>query len=158
MKTYLTKKIVTTTAIVSLAFFVNIGTNAEIYKWTDAKGIVHYTANKPTQKKIKAEDIEVQIRSAAGKYKATNTTSHSPQNTSTRNSDEQQREDVKLKGPDPKLVSYCKQQRNNLSSLQKNYRNVWQGADGKKKKLNQEERQLKVNELQDRISEDCAGL
>ncbi len=157
MKHFLTKKLISTIAVGSLALLVNIGATAEIYKWTDAKGIVHYSANKPTHKKITSENIEVKIRSAAGKYKSTKTASPS-RKTSNSEAENGEQQDSKLAGPDAKLVSYCKQQRSNLSSLQKNYRNVWQGEDGKKKKLNQEERKLKVNVLQKQIAEDCSGV
>jgi len=157
MKNHLTRKFITITATASLALLVNIGANAEIYKWTDAKGVVHYTANKPTQKKIQSENIEVKIRSAAGKYQPTKTASRMSDDSPERESGKEPGSG-KLSGPDPKLVSYCKQQRSNLTSLKKHYRTVWQGADGKKKQLNQEERKLKVSELEEKISEDCAGI
>ena len=157
IKNSLTKKIITATAISSLALLVNLGANAEIYKWTDAKGVVHYTANKPMQKKIKTENIEVKIRNAAGKYKksANKTTKSS---TNTRNSNNGDDEKTKMAGPDAALISYCKTQRSNLSGLQKNFRNIWQGADGKKKRLNQEERKLKIDLLQKQIAKDCAEV
>ncbi len=158
IKNSLTKKIITVAAIGSLALLVNIGANAEIYKWTDAKGVVHYTANKPTQKKIKTENIEVKIRNAAGKYKknANGTAKKSPARSTS--SDEGDKEKTKMAGPDAALVSYCKTQRSNLTGLQENFRNIWQGADGKKKKLNQEERKLKIDLLQKQITEDCSEV
>ncbi|MCF6190592.1 MAG: DUF4124 domain-containing protein [Cocleimonas sp.] len=155
IKNSLTKKLITATAIGSLALLVNLGANAEIYKWTDAKGVVHYTANKPTQKKVKTENIEVKIRNAAGKYnKSTNKTTTK----SSRSSSDDDKEKTKMAGPDAALISYCKTQRSNLSGLQENFRNIWQGADGKKKRLNQEQRKLKIDLLQKQIAEDCAEV
>lgn len=158
MKSSLTKKIITATAIGSLALLVNLGANAEIYKWTDAKGIVHYTANKPTQRKIKTENIEVKIRNAAGRYKKSAKDQESKSPTNSRSSNDGEKKKTKMAGPDAALISYCKSQRSNLSSLQKNFRNTWQDADGKKKRLNQEERKLKIDLIQKQISKDCTEV
>ncbi len=158
IKNSLTKKIISATAISSLAFLVNLGANAEIYKWTDAKGVVHYTANKPMQKKIKTENIEVKIRNAAGKYKKSANKTITKSSTNTRSSNNGDEKKTKMAGPDAALISYCKSQRSNLSGLQKNFRNIWQGADGKKKRLNQEERKLKIDLLQKQISKDCSEV
>jgi len=160
-KSSLTKTLITATAIGSLALLVNLGANAEIYKWTDAKGVVHYTANKPTQKKIKTENIEVKIRNAAGKYKKSTNETATKSSEKSKNSDDDgdgNKEKTKMAGPDAALISYCKTQRSNLSGLQKNFRNVWQDTDGKKKVLNQEQRRLKIDLLQKQIAKDCAEV
>jgi len=158
MKKSLSTKLITATTVGLFAIFMNVTTNAEIYKWTDSKGVVHYSAQKPTQKKVKPkniENIELAIRSAAGKPKKQQTASTSRSlkgDTSTKKSDK------KLSGPGPELVSYCKKQRSNLDQLQNNFRNVWQGIDGKKTKLNQEQRKSKVKYIQSTITENCAGV
>ena len=63
-----------------------------------------------------------------------------------------------MAGPDAALISYCKTQRSNLSGLQNNYRNTWQDADGNKKRLNQEERKLKIDLIQKQIAKDCSEV
>lgn len=158
-KDSLTRKLITATAIGSLALLVNLGANAEIYKWTDAKGVVHYTANKPVQKKIKTENIENKIRNAAGKHKnPASKTATKLSTDSNRSNDDGDEKKTKMAGPDAALISYCKSQRSNLSALQENFRNTWQDADGKKKKLNQKERKTKIELLQKQLAEDCAEV
>ncbi len=143
----------------TVALFFSISTHAEIYKWVDAKGVTHYTATPPPQKtikhKTKVENIEVQILSAAGKFKpATNQTS-SDEKTSGM---ESKKTDNKLSPPGKKLVSYCKKQRGNLANLKGNYFNVWVDDKGKETKLDQKERQEKVDHLINDIKDNCKGV
>ncbi len=157
MKKFLTKKIMTAATIGLFTVLVNTSVTAEIYKWTDSKGVVHYSAQKPTQKKIKPkniENIEVAIRSAAGKPNKSKSAAKSAPNSNS----SKKKSDAKLAGPGEELVSYCKKQRSNLEQLQNNYRNVWQGIDGKKTKLNQNQRKSKVDYIQSTISENCSGV
>jgi hypothetical protein len=158
-RTLPTKKIVTTFAIsafILVAATVNTSSEAEIYKWTDAKGVIHYSSQKPMQKKIKSKNIEDEIRFAAGKSReSSGQASQSTNQTVAKNTEKTA---TKLDGPSAKLVSYCKGQRTNLAQLKKNFRNVWQGKDGKKTRLDQKQRQEKVNQLQQSITAECAGV
>ncbi len=111
--------------------------------------------HRSTQKKrVKAKNIEDEIKAAAGKYRP-------PANaTATKNDADTDTEKAKvngeeLAGPDKKLVSYCTNQRRNLEQLKKNFRNVWIDVKGKKTNLDQEQRKEKVAYLQQRIAEDC---
>ena len=157
MKTILTKKFWATAVISTGVFLVTINSQAEIYKWTDAKGVTHYSAQKPTQQKIKSENIEDKIRSAAGKYQASSgQTSQAPAKNTAKSNDSKSK--TKLAGPSAKLVSYCKSQRKNLAQLKKNYRNVWKDKDGKTSRLDQKQRQEKVNQIQKSITAECAGV
>lgn len=144
----------------TMALLISLSTQAKIYKWTDEKGQVHYTATPPPQKnkRIKAEDIEDEIRSKAGKYRPPAKSESSDKETVALKSDAKEGEDPKLEGPDKKLINYCKSQRKNLNQLKKNYRNVWVDVKGKKTNLTQEQRKEKVSYLMKRISEDCADV
>ncbi len=155
MKTTITKKLLTATAVSTLALLVSTSANAKIYKWTDTNGVTHYSANKPVQKKIKSENIEDKIRFAAGKHKATTKTASTAQ---TKAKPTDSKEKSKLSGPNAELQSYCNNQRSNLEQLKKNFRNVWKDMDGKKTKLDQKQRQDKVDYLQRRITEDCSEV
>ncbi len=144
-------------ASVLLLTLLSTNAQAEIYKWKDSKGITHYTATPPPQKentKTKVENIGDRIQSAAGNYKAPKA------NTDEKNSSAKAKneESNKLSPPDKKRVSYCKNQRKNLSNLKKNYFNVWVDTDGKKTKLDQKQRQSKVNHLIKEIKENCKGV
>jgi len=157
MKTILTKKIMSAVVISTVVLIVTMNAQAEIYKWTDAKGIIHYSSQKPIQQKIKSENIENEIRSAAGKYRAS---SQQTPKTSTKVTAKPKDSKTKtqLAGPSAKLASYCKTQRKNLAQLKKNFRNLWKDKGGKTSRLNQKQRQQKVNKIQKSITTECAGV
>ena len=159
------RKIIALASVSALALMFNVTSQAEIYKWVDSNGGVHYTAMPPVQpvqkkKRFKATNIEDRIRAAAGKYRppanssSTNSSESNQQNSETTDTNGE----TKLAGPDKKLVKYCENQRNNLKQLKKNYRNVWIDVKGKKTNLDQEQRKQKVEYLQTRINEDCKGV
>ena len=155
MKTILTKKILSATVISTVVLLATMNSQAEIYKWTDAKGVIHYSAQKPTQQKIKSENIEDQIRFAAGKHQVASRKTSQTQDTKKSNNSKTK---TQLAGPSAKLVSYCKSQRKNLAQLKENYRNLWKSKDGKTSRLNQKQRQDKVNQIQKSITAECAGI
>ncbi len=148
--------ILTSFTVLSLALSINA--QAKIYKWTDANGQTHYTAQPPAEKKlrVKAKNIEDKIKANAGKYRATNqsTTTTASDTTST---SEDKTEDT-LAGPNPQLVKYCDSQRNNIEQLKNNFRNIWIDAKGKKTSLTQEQRQEKVAMINEKIKTDCAEV
>ena len=157
-RTMLTSKFLVITAISTIMLLANVSTKAEIYKWTDAKGVTHYSAQKPTQRKIKSKNIEDEIRSAAGKYQAPSRTASQANAESESSEKGDNKKKPKLAGPSAKLVAYCKTQRKNLAGLKKNFRNSWQGKDGKKTRLDQKQRQAKVTDIQKSITQECAGV
>jgi len=144
------KKIILITCISALSLTYSINTQAKIYKWTDAKGVVHYSATPPAIKK-KVKNIESEIRLAAGKHRP----SKSDKKEENQKDKDQKTEESELSSPDEKLVDYCKSQRNNLKSLTNNFRNIWIDPSGKKTRLNQKQRQEKVDYLKNRIEKDC---
>ncbi len=157
MKNKLARKNLSTLLISISMLFINMSSQAEIYKWTDAKGVTHYSAQKPTQPKIKSEDIGDKIKSAAGKYKASSQkpTYSSSQNTS-KSTDGKTK--IDLSGPSAQLVTFCKNQRKNLALLAKNYRTKWEDKEGKVSLLDQKQRKEKVQSIQESITKECAGI
>ncbi len=149
-------KLVSIASISSFLLVFSMNAQATIYKWTDANGQTNYTAQAPTQEKqrIKAKNIEDEIRANAGKYRPPSKTKIA--NASTASDDSNTEE--KLAGPNKKLIKYCDSQRNNIKQLKKNFRNVWIDVKGKKTSLNQEQRKAKVSMLESKIKEDCADV
>jgi len=152
------KKIILIACISALTVTFSINSHAKIYKWTDSKGVTHYSATPPaksTKSKQKVKNIEDEIQRAAGK--------HRPKQAKTKNKDTQKKNvekketesESELSPPDKRLVDYCRGQKNNLASLTNNFRNVWIDAKGKKNRLNQKQRQEKVDYLKERIEKDC---
>jgi len=154
------KKTILITGLCALAISFSATTQAKIYKWKDSKGVVHYSATPPPQKvktKRSIENIEDKIRFAAGKYRPSAKTA-SKRPTSNRESANQEEKNNKLSAPSKKLVSFCKNQRKNLATLKSNYQNVWVEVDGKEQKLDQKQRQEKVNYLIKAIKDNCEGV
>ena len=152
------KKSIIFTGITSLLFLLSINAQAKIYKWIDANGQTHYSAQppKPSKQKIKAENIEDKIKAHAGKYRPPSKTSAEASNIEEDSNDDNNEE--KLSGPDKKLVKYCNGQRKNLKQLRKNFRNVWIDAKGKRTSLNQKQRKEKVAQLEQQIIQDCSEV
>ena len=151
-------KLVSITSISSFLLIFSMNAQATIFKWTDANGQTHYTAQPPVEEKlrIKAKDIEDKIKSNAGKYRAPNQASGSSSAEKVASSEDKSEE--RLAGPNPQLVKYCDNQRNNLKQLKKNFRNVWIDVKGIKTTLNQEQRKEKVAMLQSKVETDCSGV
>ena len=157
----ISKKSLILTSITTLALVISVGSQAKIYKWTDANGQTHYSAQPPAQKKqrIKSENIEDKIRANAGKYRATQKTKSVANNSNKGESPKVEDTNKEaLDGPNKQLISYCDSQRNNIAQLKKNFRNVWVNVKGEKTTLNQEQRQEKVAHLASKIKTECDGV
>ena len=155
------KKSVFLTTITTLTLILSVNAQAKIYKWTDANGQTHYSAQPPAQntKGTKAKNIEDEIKAFAGKYRPpTKEKTSASANQDEENQSNDSNPDEQLAGPNKQLVKYCDNQRNNLKQLRKNFRNVWIDVKGKKTNLNQEQRKEKVATLVSEISKNCAGV
>jgi len=159
----ISKQSVILASFTTLLVLMSANTHAKIYKWTDANGQVHYTAQPPAQskKRIKVTDIEAEIKSKAGKYRpsktASTTTTAATDDAQSSTTDETKSEE-KISGPDKQLVKYCKGQKNNIAQLRKNFRNVWIDSTGKKSKLSQEQRKEKITKIQNQMKEHCSEV
>ena len=150
-----------TILLASISFAIltlNTAAHAKIYKWTDAKGVIHYSATPPAQaQKTKFKDIEEKIRFAVGKAPADEDKANTNAST-TNEATSKEEKDPKLSPPSKKLISYCKTQRANLAALKTNFNNIWVEPNGTRKKLNQKERKEKVQYLIKKITEECEGI
>ncbi len=156
----ISKRSVILTSFTTLALVISVSSQAKIYKWTDANGQVHYTAQPPAQTKqrIKATNIEDQIKAKAGKYRAPKNATKAVATDIEPKSDSENKNEEDLAGPDKQLIKYCDGQRNNLKQLKKNFRNIWIDAKGKKTNLTQEQRKEKVAMLQNEINSNCSEV
>lgn len=148
------------TSLTLSALLATLPAQAKIYKWTDANGQVHYTAQPPKQTKksaIKAKNIEAEIKSKAGKYRGPSKTA-STEKVAATPAAETKKKEPELAGPDKQLIDYCKGQRANVAQLKKNFRTIWVDAKGKKTRLSQAQRKEKVASIQKSIDETCAEV
>lgn len=155
------KKIITLTGLLAVSFSMTCSMNshAEIYKWKDASGQVHYSATPPTHKKAKAENIEAKIKMSAGKYKPSSKIAKkkSPEEDKEKTSDASSKDKNANNKPTKQLIDYCKGQRKSLKLLNNNQNITWEQF-GKKTKLSAAQRKSKIKSIKSNITEECKGI
>lgn len=128
---------------------------AEIYKWTDASGAVHYTQTPPPDLS-KAKDIAQDISLSTGKA------THITKTDVSVKSDEQdkpkdeieQAKDEGAKNAD-KHRQFCEQQKSSLKQLLSNPVIRWRSTDNEEKILSAKERADKIAEAEKNVKELC---
>jgi len=120
---------------------------AQIYKWVDAQGITHFDAQPPAGQQVQEIDTQrpVPPPTPASKPIA------DPNG-------EQQEIDAKVKKQvavqEAKRAEYCTTARTNLAQFQNNPR-VREEVNGELKRFTEEERQARITELKQAITENC---
>lgn len=149
-------KIIPLVSLLALTFSMNC--HAEIYKWTDNKGQVHYTATPPTQKKVKAQEIEDKILMSAGKFDPS-TVSENKETTADKEEDaeESSTKTGANSKPTKQLIDFCKGQRKSLKLLKSSQNITWKRL-GKETKLTAAQRKAKIKETKSSITKDCKGI
>ncbi|HIQ15779.1 MAG TPA: DUF4124 domain-containing protein [Leucothrix sp.] len=118
---------------------------AEIYKWTDKKGQVHYTQNPgPGNKADQLVDMKSQQMTRK---------SDSANNAELAQEKERQKEKA-AKNYKEKLNKFCAQQRKNLKILGSAKPIAWE-EDGETQLLSKQERHEKIDDIKDSLEENC---
>ncbi|TXH72730.1 MAG: DUF4124 domain-containing protein [Thiothrix sp.] len=128
---------------------------AEIYKWTDASGAVHYTQTPPPDLS-KAKDIAQDISLSTGKAThATKTDVSAKADEHDKPKDEiEQAKDEGVKNAD-KHRQFCEQQKSSLKQLLSNPVIRWRSTDNEEKILSAKERADKIAEVGKNVKELC---
>lgn len=128
---------------------------AEIYKWTDASGAVHYTQTPPPDLS-KAKDIAQDISLSTGKAThATKTDVSAKTDEHDKSKDEiEQAKDEGVKNAD-KHRQFCEQQKSSLKQLLSNPVIRWRSTDNEEKILSAKERADKIAEVEKNVKELC---
>lgn len=123
----------------------------QIYKWIDAQGNTHFGAQPPEGQAA----AQVNPNVSQPKLPAAPAAKPAEQPTATT---EQEAIDSKVKKDvakqEAELKAYCETVRTNLAQLRNNPR-VRVEADGKLRRLSEEERQAKISESEKAITENC---
>jgi len=119
-----------------------------VYKWVDAEGVVHFTAQPPENgeyEKIGLQTREPTDATAEGETADDDVESTAPE-----------QPEAAASGPDPELVAErCKQARSNIEKLTGSANVLIRGEDGENRVLTEEERQRMLEEAQQFINEWC---
>ena len=125
-----------------------INTSAEVYRWTDANGKVHFGDKKP---KTAAEDITEKVKQT---NVDTSTAEHQKLETLFRKENEADREYKRQQSiPDPELLKWCSEMRQYLKTISGLVQFI--DEEGKPVKVTMEERDQKVAETQALIKSRC---
>lgn len=124
----------------------------QIYKWVDAQGVTHFTAQPPQS--AEASVIPTAKQPAASKPAAT-----PPAASSVANDPKQAEIDARVRQEvaqkEKELDEYCTTLRTNLAQLHNNRRVRMKDGDGEARRLTQDERQAKITETEKAIAENC---
>lgn len=125
---------------------------AEMYKWIDKNGEVHYTQTPPPADAKQGKDIEKDIRLSTGKLGNTSPATTSTSNEPAKDGMAKAREDGKKSEIDHR--DYCKQQAGVLKQLTANALVKWKDDKGERI-LTAEEKSAKMQDIEKNIKSLC---
>lgn len=138
--------------LTSLSFLCTVVTSAEVYKWKDSSGQIHYTQHpgpngskkdqlmKTIKGKNKKDDIDVtDLSLPRGDMEDVN----------------QEIEQLQTESYKEKLKKFCAKQKKNLKTLESSKPVAWE-EEGETHLLNKQERKEKVEDIKDSLADNCA--
>lgn len=136
--------------------------HADIYKWTDKDGKVHYSATPPKEPQKNIEDIEDKIKANIGKvqpstaYKATPKNEDATSTSTTKTSDKKAKD--RYKGDrSTARIAYCNNLKNNIHTMEKN-KNGKLIKEGETKPLSSEQVSAQLKKDKGLLAKNCIGL
>lgn len=134
-----------TTLIIALGFLSFAITEAKVYRWKDASGVIHYSSTppKPTEK---VSDLKNDLRITDNKSIA----HKNHQETTTKKENKKN-----IRSKKTRKRNYCNGQRRNLALLKRNLKVKWI-ENGKSIKLSADQRHEKLRSLENSINADCS--
>ena len=126
---------------------------SQVYKWVDAQGVTHFSAQPPQGQDATSVNIAAPPpKPAVAEEKKAAPTFESIADPEQAAIDEKVKQDIAAKEVERK--KYCADVRTNLAQLQNNPR-VRVDVDGEVRRLSEEERQSRISEAQKAIAENC---
>ena len=147
-------------------FLVLLGTQAiqaDIYKWTDADGKVHYSATPPKEPQKDVEDIEDEIKANIGKvqpsttYKAPTQTTEKASESASKKSSAKKPTDRYKGDRSPARVAYCNNLKNNIHTMENN-KNGKLVKEGESKPLTSEQVNSQLKKDKANLAKNCIGI
>ena len=130
--------------------------SAEIYKWTDKEGKVHYSSTPPKVDPQKAQLIGDKIKANIGKvqpkttYKSATDTAKPVKNT-------KKVDDPYKNDRSAARIKYCTNLKNNITTLQNN-KNVDIVVEGKPSALSSTQKDERLNKYQSDLEKNCKDI
>jgi len=138
--------------------------SAEIYKWTDKNGKVHFSATPPKDTSTKAVDIEKDIKFKIGKAQTGPTTPTVIKQKKSESKKTEQASKTKVAAKDiykgdktPSRLTYCNKLRGNINTLE-NSKNIKLVRKGETRPLTEEQRASRLKADKAMLEKNCKGL
>ena len=136
--------------LLSLLLVTSVSAQAEVYRWTDANGKVHFGDKKAG---VSAENITEKVSKT---NVDTSTAEHQKLESVFRKENDADREYKQQQAqPDPQRLRQCAEAKNYLNTI--NGRVYFVDKDGKEVKVTEEERKQRVKDMQQQINEHCSN-
>lgn len=130
--------------------------NAEIYKWTDKEGKIHYSSTPPKEDPKQAQEIGDKIKANIGKVQPT-TTYKKPSTTDETKENTKKATDPYKNDRSAARIKYCTNLRKNITTLQ-NKKNVNLVIEGKPSALSDEQKSKHLKKYQSNLEKNCKDI
>lgn len=148
------KKLILPLLLVTIGFSQTL--SAEIYKWTDKEGKVHYSSTPPKEDPKKAQQIGDIIKANIGKVQ--------PSTTYTKKDVSDEAKTGEKKATDPHKtdrsaarIKYCGNLKKNIATIQKN-KNVNIVIEGASSPLSDEQKNARLAKYQSDLEKNCKEI
>ena len=133
---------------------------ADIYKWTDKDGKVHYSATPPKEPQKNIEDIEDKIKANIGKVQPSSTYKAPTEDAtdSTKKKTANKKAKDRYKGDrSTARIAYCNGLKNNIHTMENN-KNGNLVKEGEKKPLTTEQVTTQLKKDKENLAKNCIGI
>ena len=124
----------------------------QVYKWVDAQGVTHFDAQPPPGQNVTPIETKTQPAPAAAPKTSAPAAAPSSNDAKQRAADAKVRAEVT--DAQQRNDEWCDQARTNLAQLTNNPR-VQMETEGGQRRMTEEERQAKITETKDGITQNC---
>lgn len=148
------RRLITTASL--LLLFSSALPAAPVYKWVDAQGVTHFSAEPPVNQKsesINTNSFQPKVAEKTAAQIAAEETQASAKTQAEIDSEVRK----KVAKEEAALKKYCSEIRHNLAQLNNNPR-VLAEIDGKPTRLSEEDRQARITEIKQAITERCTTV
>lgn len=129
---------------------------APIYKWVDAQGVTHFGSEPPSNQTAQSIDTNTFQPKPAEKT-AAQIAAEDAQASAKTQADIERKVRQQVAAEEAELKKYCEDMRYNLAQLENNPR-VLAEVNGTPTRLTEEQRQARITEIKQAISERCATI
>lgn len=136
--------------LVTLSLLCSAATAQQIYQWTDAQGRAQFGQLPPANTPYQAVDIRAPAP-IGGQLRAPVSV---PSETAEAKA-ERVAEQRRLQQAEEELVRYCERLRQDITTMENNPRLRRTNADGEVERIGEDERQLLIQQAQEKLQEHC---